>query len=96
MCHAVGGAQGDLQRGGVGDSGAVHVGRRRPGLLRQPANLVPGPVYQRDRDAQTAQQRNVEENVAEVLVLDHGPVNGNDKDLVAETRHITQNLTQVR
>ena len=45
------------------------------------------------KDAQNAGR---EEDVAEVLIFDHGPVNGNDKDLVAEARHIPQNLTQVR
>ena len=50
---------------------------------------------QGDRDAQAAQQRDVQQEVAEVVVLDDRPVDGNDKDLVAKARHIAQDFAQV-
>ena len=69
----VGGGQGQLQRGGVGDAGAVEVGRLPAGLLGEPADLVAGPVDQGDADAQAAQQGDVEQQVAEIVVLDDRP-----------------------
>ena len=92
---AIGRTQSDFQRGGIGDSGPVRVGRDHPGLLRQPANLVSGPMHQRHRDAQAPQQGDIEQKIPEVVVLDNRPVDGDDKDLVAEARHVTQNLPQV-
>ena len=83
------------KRGGVGDAGAVEVGRRLAGLLGQAADLMAGAVDQRDADAQAAQQGDVEQQIAEVLVLDDGAVQGDDEHPVAELRHVTQDLAQV-
>ena len=95
MRDAVGGSQGELQRVGVGDAGAVEVGGRLSGLFGQAADLVAGAVDQGDADAQAAQQGDVEQQIAEVLVLDDGAVQGDDEDLIAEARHIAQDLAQI-
>ena len=92
---AVGGGQGELQRGVVGDAGAVEVGGRLAGLLGKAADLVAGAVDQGDADAQAAQQGDVEQQIAEVLVLDDGAVQRDDEHLVAEARHIAQDLAQI-
>ena len=74
MGDAVGGGEGQLERGGVGDAGAVDVGGGHAGLLGQAADLVAGPVDERDADAQAAQQGDVEQQVAEVVAFDDGAV----------------------
>ena len=47
-----------------------------------------------DADAQAAQQGDVHEQVAEVIVLDDGPVEGDDEDAVAEPGDVAEDLTQ--
>ena len=61
----------------------------------QPADLMAGPVNQGDADAQAAQQGDVEQQVAEVLVLDDGAVQRDDEDPVAEARHVAEDFAQV-
>src|SRR5262249_49626048 len=85
---AIGGGQGELERRAVGHSGAVDVGRRLPGLLGEATNLMAGAVDQGDFNAQAAQQENIEQQVAEVVVLDNGAVQGDYEDLVPVLRHI--------
>ena len=92
---AIGGVQGELQRGGIGDAGAVDVGRRQPGLLRQPANLRPAPCTSTTPMRRLRKQRDVEEDVAEVVVLDDGPVQGDDEDLVPEARDVAEDFAEV-
>jgi hypothetical protein len=93
--NAVGGGQGQLKGDRIGDAGAVEVGRRPSGLLGQAAHLVAGPVDQGHTDAQAAQQSDVQEQVAEVVVLDHSPVHGDDEHPVAEARHVAEDLAQI-
>ena len=61
-------------------------------LLGEPADLMAGPMHQRHADAQAAQQRDVEQQIAEVVVLDDGAVHGDDEHLVAEARHVAQDF----
>ena len=65
------------------------------GLVGQAADLVAGPVDQGDADAQAAQQGDVEQQIAEVVVLDDGAVEGDDEDAVAEARHVAEDFAQV-
>src|SRR5207302_1340495 len=78
---AVGGGDGELERRGVGDAGAVEVGRGLAHLLGQAAELVAGPVNQGHLDAQAAQQGDVEQDVPQVVVGDDGAVEGDDEGL---------------
>jgi hypothetical protein len=94
--HAVGRGQGQLQGRLVRDAGAVDIGRRLSRLLGKPADLMPGPVYQRDRDPQAAQQGDVQEQIAEVALFDDRTVHGDYKDLVAKARYVAKDLAQVR
>ena len=54
-----------------------------------------GPMHEHHADAQTAQQGDVQHEVAEVLVLDHDAVEGDDEDALAKAGHITQDFTKV-
>src|SRR5581483_3888373 len=65
---AVGGGQGQVEGGGVGDAGAVDVGRLPADLAGQPLDLPAGPVDQDDANPQAAQERDVEQEVGEVVV----------------------------
>jgi hypothetical protein len=87
--------QRDAERGRVGDAGAVGVGRRHAGGVGQLADLLAGPVDQGDADPQAAQQRDVEQQVAEVVVLDDAAVQRDDEQSVAEPRDVAEDFTQV-
>ena len=93
--HAVGGHQGQLQGVGVGDAGAVEVGRRNVQTVGEAADLVGGAVDQGDADMQAAQQGDVEQQVAEVFVVDDGAVERDDEHAVAEARHVAEDFAQV-
>ena len=58
-------------------------------------DLIPGPVYQGDADAQAAEQGDVEQQVREVFIFDDGPVKRNHKHAVAELRHVPEDFTQI-
>lgn len=53
------------------------------------------PVDERDADAQAPQQRDVQEQVREVVVLDHRAVDGDDERPVAKARDVPQNLAEI-
>ena len=76
---AVGGVERELQRDRIGDAGAIEIGRRLPGLGREPLNLMRRAMYQSDADAQAAQEGQVKQQVAKILVLDHCSVQRNHK-----------------
>src|SRR5205814_6983518 len=92
---AVGGGAGQFQGRGVGDAGAVRVGGRLPGGLGELADLPAGPVDEDDADAQAAEDGDVAQQVAEVVVGDDGPVERDHEHLVAEVRHVVQDFAQV-
>ena len=54
VCHAVGGAEGELECHGIGHAGAVEVGGDSTRLLRQPPDLLPGLVHQGHGNPQAA------------------------------------------
>jgi len=53
------------------------------------------PVHQGYADSQTSQQGNVQEKIAEIVVFDYRSIQGDDKDLVPELRHISQDFAEV-
>src|SRR2546423_833185 len=53
-----------------------------------------GAVDEDDADAQAAEQDDVLQQGAEVVVLDDGAVQGDDEDAVAEARHVAEDLAQ--
>src|SRR5262249_55327666 len=65
------------------------------GLVGELANLHAGAMDERHADAQTSQEGDVEEQIAEVLALHDAAVERNDEDAIAILRHVVQHLTQV-
>ena len=65
------------------------------GLVGEAPNLKGGAVDQGDTNTQTPQEGNVQQEVAEVLVLHNRPVQGDDEDPVAEARDVVENLAKV-
>ena len=94
MGDAIGGRQGKLQGGGVGYPCAIDVGRRGARLQGEPPNLLSRPVHQGDANAQAAQEGNVQQEVAEIVIFDHRSIHGNHEHLVAKPRHVAQDLAQ--
>ena len=84
-----------LQRRLIGDAGAIEIGRRLARLLRELGDLKTRPVNEDHADAQAAQQNQIEQQIAEVVMLDNGAVESDDEDLIAILRHIAQNFAQV-
>ena len=95
MRQAVGGGQGELERGFVGDAGAVEVGRRDALLGGQRSDLRGGAVDEHDADVQRAQHGDVHQDVGEVLVRDDRAVHVDDERLLAELRDVLQDAPQV-
>src|SRR5262249_24134365 len=62
--NAVGGRESQLKGGLVGNARPIEVGSRLARLLGKAANLVGGAVNQGEADAQAAQERHVEKQVA--------------------------------
>jgi hypothetical protein len=95
MGDAVGGVEGKLECGVIGDAGAVEIAGGLAGLLGEAAHLVARPMHQGHLDAEAAQQGDVEQQVAEIVVLDDAAVESDDKGFVAVLRHVPQDFAQV-
>ena len=73
------------------DVGDGNVARRR-----QLLDLLADAVDEHELDAEAAQDRDVDEQVAEILVGDDGAVEGDDKDLPLEPRHVFEDAAEIR
>ncbi len=93
--QAVGGGEGELERGGIGDAGAVEVGGRDLLLGGQRFDLRGGAVDEHDADVQRAQHGDVHQDVGEVLVGDDRAVHVDDERLLAELGDVLQDAPQV-
>jgi hypothetical protein len=96
MRHTGRGADGEVERGGVGHARAAGVGDGNTAHRSQLLDLLADAVDQHQLDAEAAEDRDVDEQVAEVLVGDDRAVEGDDKDLPLEPRHIFEDAAEVR
>src|SRR5262249_7709253 len=80
---------------GIGNAGAVEIGRCLTGFLGKLADLLAGAMYQDDANAQAAQESDIQEEVAEIIAFDNAAVDRDDKYPVAILRHITKHFPQV-
>src|ERR1035441_8747868 len=88
--RAVGGGQGQLERGFVSNAGAVEVGRRDALLVRESLDLRRCPMDKHNADAQGAQHGNIDEDVGEVLVRDDRAIDVDDERPLGELRDVLQ------
>ena len=93
--QAVGGGQGEPERGFISDPRAIEVGRRDLLFGGERFDLSGGAVDQYDADTQGTQHGNVHQNVGEVLVRDDSAVHVNDERLLAELGDVLQDTPQV-
>ena len=89
------GGERELERGGVGDAGAVEIGRRDFLLLGQRLDLRRRAVDEHDADVQRPQHRHVQQQRGEVFVGDDRAVHREDERLLAELRNVLQDAPQV-
>ena len=87
--NAAGRHQRQLERFGIGDAGAVEIGGRLAGLFGQAANLVGGPMDEDDLNAQAAQQGQIQQEVAKIVVFHDRAIQSDDEDAVAKTGNVT-------
>src|SRR5208283_5617698 len=84
------------ERRGVGYARAVAVADRDGAQRRELLELVAYAVDQDDLDPEAAKDRDVDEQVAEVLVGHDRPVDGDDEDLPLEPRDVLEDPAQIR
>ena len=53
-------------------------------------------MNQNDPNAQRAQNRDVEQNVGEILVRDDGPINADDEELFSKAGNVMEDASKVR
>ena len=94
--NAGGGPDREVERGGVGHAGAMRVGDGNVARRRQLLDLLADAVDEHQLDAEAAQDRDVDEQVAEILVGHDRAVEGDDKDLPLEPRHVLEDAAEVR
>ena len=80
---------------GVGDAGAVEIGRHNFLFLGQRLDLRRRAVDEHDADVQRPQHRHVQQQRGEVFVGDDRAVHGQDERPVAELRNVLQDAPQV-
>ena len=95
MGDARAGADGEIERGGVGDAGAVVAGDRDVAERGELLELVADAVDEDDFDAEAAEDRDVDEEVVEILVGDDRAVDGDDENLTLETRDVFEDAAQI-
>jgi len=89
------GANGEIERGCVGDAGAVVVGDGDAAKFREFLDLVANAVDEHDLDAEAAEYGDVDEQVAKIFVGDDGAVDGDNKDLALKTGDVFQDAAQI-
>jgi hypothetical protein len=94
--HARGGADREVERGGVGDAGAVGIGDGDFPRGRELDDLMTDAVHEHDLDAERAQHGDVDEEVAEILVGDDGAIDRDDENLPVKTGDVLQDAAEVR
>ena len=95
MGDAGGGADGEVEGGGVGHARALVVGDRDFAGLRKLFDLVPDAVDHDDLDAQAAEHGEVDQDVGEVFVGDDDAVERDDKGLALKPGDVFQDAAQV-
>jgi len=93
--EAVGGVQGELQGGGIGDASAVDAGGFEPLFFREDLDLGGGPMHEHDADVQGTQHGDIEQQRGEILIRHDGPIQREDKRLFAELRNVLQDAPQI-
>ena len=95
MGEPVGGIERELQGLRIGDAGAIEIGGLDPALHGQRRDLLGSTVHKQDSDVQRAEDRDVEQEVREVVVGDDGSIDGQDEDLFPEAWNVAENSPQV-
>jgi len=93
--ETIGGGEGNLERGGIGDAGAVEIGRGDAAFGGEGGDLEGGAVDQDDPDVQRPQDGDVEEQVGKVVVGDDGSIDGDDEGLFAEPGDVAEDAAEV-
>ena len=93
--QAVRGGEGELQRRLVGHAVAGKVRRNDALLLAQLADLEGGAVDEDDADAERAEDRDVPEEIGEVVIRDDRTVDGDDERLFPEARDVLEDAAKV-
>ena len=91
MRHLVGRDDCNAQGGVVGDARAIEIGDRFAELLGKLFDLVARAVNDHDVDVQAAQHRDVQQQIAEIVVSDNAAIDRNDEHAVTELRDVMEN-----
>ena len=94
--HAGGGPDGEVERGGVGHPRAMDVGDRDVARRRQFLDLPADAVNEDHLNPQAAENGDVDQQIAEVIVGDDRAVEGDDKNLPLKPGHVFQNAAEIR
>ena len=95
MRQPVRGGQREFQRVGIGDAGAVEIGRLEIAFLGERFDLRRGAVHEHHANVQRAQHRDIQQDVAEIFIGDDGAVHLNDERFLPELRDVLQDAAQV-
>jgi hypothetical protein len=95
MRQPVGGGQRQLQRGFVGDAGAVEIGRLDVLFAGQRADLRPRPMRQDHPDIERAQHGHIQQDIGKILARHDPAINADDEDLLAEPGYVLQDFPQI-
>ena len=93
--QAVGGGQGQIERGRIGDAGAVQVRCLDLPAVGQRPDLRGRAVDEHHADVQGPEERHVQHQRGEVVVGDDGAVNREDEGLFAELRDVLQDAPEI-
>ena len=95
VTDAIAGRQCEIESDRIRDAGAVNIGWSLARGLRELRDLMSGAMNEDDADAQIPQERDVEQEIAKVVVLDNGAVKRDHEDLVAILRDIPPDPAQI-
>ena len=95
MSEAIGGGESEFQRHGIGNAGAIQIGRYEVLLVGQRFDLRGGPMRDHDPDIERTEDRDIQEDVWKILVGDNRAIDADDERLLPEARDILQDAPQV-
>jgi hypothetical protein len=93
--EAVGGGERELERGVVGNAGAVEIGGGHAFFLGEGTDLRGSTVNKHDADVQGAQHGDVQQERGEILIGDDGAIDREDEGLLPELGNVLQDTPQV-
>lgn len=89
------GVDGGVECGFVGYAGGVRAGQGDAAAGGEIEDLLTGSEGDDDADAERMEDGEVEEDVAEVFVIDESAVDEHDEGLAAELRHVAEDAADV-